>query len=420
MESHTASDSAVWSVSQSLVTVEYSLRTLDEIRLAVVDAFFSVPRGGAEIGGILLGKHTGNKVAILDYRPFDCEHANGPSFTLSPNDHSALRDMLVAIWAEGPGLSPVGWYHSHTRSEIVLSDADLEIHNRYFPESWQVALVLKPHTFQPMRAGFFVREKEGKIHATASRREFVLEPWAGSPALVTDVEVAVPIAATATAPAAAKAPAQADLDLAEEEAGASEESAEPSEQGDHYLPRFARVAEVAPAEPSRGWLPIIVAILAGLALGAGAYQSRQFWVTPLMGWITRITAASTEPGNPAPPYLGLRCLDTDGQLWIFWDRNAPSVHAATSGTLIIHDGGQSHSINLDQPHLQAGSFTYGREGEKVDLTLTVVDGNGQSTREVSTYLGKLPTRLTPVEPPPQQPVKGTADRRVSKNQKARR
>ena len=36
----------------------------------------------------------------------------------------------------------MGWYHSHTRSEIFLSDADLEIHNRYFPEPWQVALVL--------------------------------------------------------------------------------------------------------------------------------------------------------------------------------------------------------------------------------------------------------------------------------------
>ena len=71
--------------------------------------------------------------------------------------------------------APVGWYHSHTRSEIFLSDADLAIHNRFFPEPWQVALVLKPHTFEPMRAGFFFREHEGSMRTQASYREFRLE-----------------------------------------------------------------------------------------------------------------------------------------------------------------------------------------------------------------------------------------------------
>ena len=72
----------------------------------------------------------------------------------------------------------MGWYHSHTRSEIFLSDADLEIHRRFFPEPWQVALVMKPHTFQPTRIGFFFREADGSVQAERSYRE---DSWTRCP-----------------------------------------------------------------------------------------------------------------------------------------------------------------------------------------------------------------------------------------------
>jgi proteasome lid subunit RPN8/RPN11 len=176
LESHTENGLATWTVEECSLTVEYSLRVIDDIRLAVVDAFFSLPRGGAEIGGILLGRHAGRRVTITGYAPLDCEHATGPSFVLSPNDHTKLADLMASARGNPMGTQPVGWYHSHTRSEIHLSAADIEIHKRYFPELWQVALVLKPHTFQPARAGFFFRGADGSIHGTASYKEFVLEP----------------------------------------------------------------------------------------------------------------------------------------------------------------------------------------------------------------------------------------------------
>jgi hypothetical protein len=40
---------------------------------------------------------------------------------------------------------------------------------------WQVALVVRPSTSQPARAGFFWRERDGLIHASASYHEFRLE-----------------------------------------------------------------------------------------------------------------------------------------------------------------------------------------------------------------------------------------------------
>jgi proteasome lid subunit RPN8/RPN11 len=187
-----------WSVPQCPFTVECSARVLDEIRLTVIDAFFSLPRGGAEIGGLLLGRYTNGKLSVSGYRPLECEHAFGPSFTLSEHDLARLQEMLTEQAKPGQPQT-VGWYHSHTRSAIFLSAADCEIHDRFFDQPWQVALVLKPHTFDPTRAGFFFRESDGHLQAQQSYREILLQPQPLEPA-------PPPSRAVAPAPAAAPPP----------------------------------------------------------------------------------------------------------------------------------------------------------------------------------------------------------------------
>src|SRR5260370_40746188 len=116
-----------------------------------MDAFFSLPRGGAEIGGILIGSFDNSRLVVSDYAALDCEHANGPSFTLSPRDEARLTELLSTRANHRGGLRPVGRYHSHTRSELFLSEADLAIHRRFFPQPWQAALAMRPHTLQPRR-----------------------------------------------------------------------------------------------------------------------------------------------------------------------------------------------------------------------------------------------------------------------------
>src|SRR5437764_9823814 len=105
-----------WSTPECPYTIAYSPRVLDDIRLAVVDAFFSLPRGGVEIGGILLGRKEERQVTVTGYAPLECEHAFGPSFTLSANDHAKLASLTAAARRGADGDQVVGWYHSHTRS----------------------------------------------------------------------------------------------------------------------------------------------------------------------------------------------------------------------------------------------------------------------------------------------------------------
>ena len=410
-DSGTEGTALTWSVPECPFTIETAARVLDDIRLAVTDAFFSLPRGGAEIGGVLLGRFEDGRLVISDYAAFDCEHAYGPSFVLSPPDQGRLTEVLSAHANPAAGSRPVGWYHSHTRSEIFLSEADLEIHNRFFPEPWQVALVMKPHTFQPARIGFFFRQADGSIHAAASYREDTLEalpmrqipagvptapPWndppqrnfrpapVPGPVLQSAVAAAPPATAEAAAPPPGPAPAELPV------------------------PKFV----VASESSARRWLVAGITIVAVLGVLGAAWQVRQMWLPRLLAAIR--PAAPATAAAPAPA-LGLHLIDHEGQLQIQWDRTSPTVRRASDAILEIADGGPLPiATQLDTAHLEAGSFTYARTSEKVDVLLIVHQTEGPDVREVTSFLGKLPDRKTAEGLEAEQKQRAEAARQAAK------
>jgi len=382
-DSPTETAPGTWSVPECPFTIAYVPEVMDNIRLAVVDAFFSLPRGGAEIGGILLGWQTQRRVTIADYMALDCEHAMGPSFVLSANDEAKLQELLEASKSNPAGLRAVGWYHSHTRSEIFLSDADQEIHNRFFPEPWQVALVMKPHTFQPTRCGFFFREADGSIHGTAAYQEFVLDAMPLRP--VPSGMIPSMGDGTAVVPATEPEPPKPAMPIAAEMPAPPREPA-PSPEPPAMIvepmdaPKFAAVAV---EERSWLWLKVLVFLSIGLGAGAFGFRTRQAWLPKLMG------AAQPAAAAPAPPAdLRLSTLDNDGQLQIRWDESSPVIRQATSGLLTIADGGQpTKELHLDVDHLRGGSLTYGRESGQVDVTLTVQQQSGAPVRAGAAFVG---------------------------------
>lgn len=384
-ESSTDNTTLTWRVPECPFTVESSARVLDDIRLAVTDAFFSLPKGGAEIGGILLGKFDHGRLVISDYAALDCEHAHGPSFTLSPPDEARLTELLSAHANGAGGQRPVGWYHSHTRSGIFLSDGDLEIHRRFFPEHWQVALVMKPHTFEPARIGFFFREADGSMRASASYREDLLDaqPFRQMP---TGAPTAPPLDDQSARPIRPDPVAAPVLDLAPAVAApavpeAANSLSEPT-AAEVPIPKFL----MERAASSRRWMVVGIGIVAiGGILGA-AFQVRQMWVPRVLA------AFRPEPAvPPAPPTLGLNTIDREGQLQISWNGNSPAVRRASDAVLEITDGGQLPvALPLDTAHLETGSFTYARTSDKVDVKLIIHQKGSPDVREVTSFLGKLP------------------------------
>ncbi len=394
-ESSTNSAANLWSVPECPFQIATSARVLDDIRLTVVDAFFSLPRGGAEIGGILLGSYEAGRLTINNYAALDCEHAYGPSFALSPPDEDRLKTLIAAHASGAAGVRPVGWYHSHTRSEIFLSDADLVIHKRYFPEAWQVAMVIKPHTFEPARIGYFFREADGSMRTKNSYREITLDALP-----IRQVPNGMPSVAPADQPPLRRWRPEAtagDLESAAQAAPVAVPAAEVSQAETKPEAEVATkpVAELTaplflPPEPSawtRGWV-WVVAIGVGLGIGSAGFQTRQ-------AWLPRVVAVvNPAPSAPArPPTLGLSIIDREGQLQINWDRNSRGLLHASDAILEITDAAPTpQAIQLDGAHLRTGSFTYARQAEKVDVKLIVHRAGGPDLAEVASFLGKLPER----------------------------
>jgi proteasome lid subunit RPN8/RPN11 len=388
MESGIETATGRWSAPECPYEIEYSTRVLEDIRLAVLDAFFSVPRGGAEIGGILLGQREGRRISITGHEALNCEHATGPRFTLSPRDQVRLSE-LTAKARQNPDLQPVGWYHSHTRSEIMFSANDVDIHKRFFPELWQIALVIKPHTFEPTRAGFFFRDASGSLRGATSYQEFVLEPLPAPPP-----------------PAASGAADNADLPLSITREVAVERPAGPS----------LETPGAPPVPPARKrWRTAVKAaayVAAGLALGGLGYQTHRYWLPQVIA-----QARAVMPQEPAA-YLSLGAADDNGQLTIHWDRHAPAVRNAVEATLEITDGrAAAKPVSLDPAHLASGAFIYAREAERVDVALTAREPNGQMVKEQTSFLGKLPAQKAAAADPKTQEARDAEGERADKLQR---
>src|SRR5438309_10287050 len=78
-------------------------------------------------------------------------------------------------------VAAVGWFRSHPRSRLTLSERDLEIANTLFSQPWQVTLVLRPGNSATTRARVFFRESAAPLTAGAGFQEFTLDPPGADP-----------------------------------------------------------------------------------------------------------------------------------------------------------------------------------------------------------------------------------------------
>jgi hypothetical protein len=318
-----------WQVA-GYADVECLLAVLEQLRAEAVDAFRTLPHGGMETGGVLFGVEQPGAVRITAYVPLACEHAFGPGFALSAKDESALQEVLAGNDPRLAGVRCVGWYRSRTRGDVPLSARDFELHARYFPEPWQVVLVLWPEASSVARATFFALAPEGGF---AGGEELVLRPASRRrPEREPDLRV-VP-AAPRPAPARSVPPRNVPPNIPPPE-----------------IPAFLARAEASPHRPTDWrWLVMtFVFLFVALAVAGFSYGSR------------------TAP--PGPPDIGLRALDVKGQLLITWDRHAQPALESRRAVLEIADGPRRIALDLDHESATRGSVTYVRQSGRVDLRM---------------------------------------------------
>ena len=150
-----------WRVPE-LPAITLPSRVAEGIQAEVLQSFNAIPKRGAEAGGILLGRRVEDGILIEDFKPVACEHRFGPSYLLSPADYDGLRKTLEWVGSQPRhGLSLVGFYRSHTRTDFSLSVEDAELFSESFPGPEQVFLLIKPSRFQQSVADFFFRRHGG-------------------------------------------------------------------------------------------------------------------------------------------------------------------------------------------------------------------------------------------------------------------
>jgi len=364
-----------WSTPEVGIAIEYSLVVIEEIRQAVSEGFQRFARGGIEVGGILYGTFDGATARILAVREIACEHARGPSFVLSDKDRDALTAQVERDREDSrlAGFAPLGYYVSHTRSDITLLPGDLETYNLFFPELSQIVLVVRPGRGGSMRGGFFVREADGTVKTERSYLDFNFPDRVTLPSMgghsnadrhprprsyLNDLP-----GAEASAPAAA-------LDATD--SAPRREFSFLGSEGSSAAP--ARAPEYVPAPaPQRRLLPWAVSGLAVLAVAVAAVFGLRYF----------------DARSSAAP-LALALNERDAALRIEWNHESSTIQRATSGTLEIVDGKDTQTIRLSAAELQRGNFTYMRRSGDIQVRMEVQNSYGGKTMEVSRFLGAPP------------------------------
>ncbi|MCS7023461.1 MAG: hypothetical protein NZV14_01575 [Bryobacteraceae bacterium] len=332
----------LWSAPESRYSIEIPAALLEQLNGLALSAFRRLSRGGLEVGGLLFGEREETRLRILDWRQVECEHARGPGFLLSGRDRDLLVQQLEQAERD-PQLNALvllGFFVSHTKRGVCLSEEDLEIYNRFFPEPWQVVLVLHPVKGRPTQAGFFVREDGGLVRTETSYREFIIE---------------------GARPAEKMLEPNPSVSL-----GSASEPEPPSGISSEQLARPARAPVKATPK-----IPILAAAL--LVIFFVVFGIPQF--------------ASREAAPGSKDQVGLKVLAEGGHLHIEWNRHSRLVREADQAEFEITDGFRLTPIGLDASLLQTGTLAYAHQSGDVMVRLTLKRGREVIGRDLARWLG---------------------------------
>jgi len=158
-----------WEPPEERISIQLRLDVMERMERDVIEAFKALPKRGAEVGGLLLGRaEQGDpqRVFIDDFVAVACEYRRGPSYFLSETDQAELERTLSRCQSR-----VVGFYRSHTRQNLSLDEEDQRRIHTYFSGPSNVFLLIKPLSVTNCVAGFFFW-REGVVHGEASQLEF--------------------------------------------------------------------------------------------------------------------------------------------------------------------------------------------------------------------------------------------------------
>ncbi len=342
----------VWQPEGSDRAVKLSFEVLDEILNDVLRGFGAVPRRGAEVGGILLGRTAGTSIEIDGFDAVPCDYRLGPSYHFTETDDQRF-DAAVARHAEGHGLAPVGFYRSDTRQDLALDEEDRKLMERWFPDPSAVVLLIRPYATKVSRAGFFYRTEGAFPGETPLDFPFSRKLLGGG-----------------------ARPRSPEVDERPDGGGQPDPLSKlavvpPRQSGTppgEHSPQ--RAAPVPVAKKDRAAWASAVALSVALGWGGGYFTASKSLTRP----------------DPAAYRLGFTVSPRLNDLSLVWDGASPAIQTATGGQLHIREGGQSKTVPLDLEQLRGGTVVYRNVSGSVHFELEVEQASGATVREVREFM----------------------------------
>jgi Gram-negative bacterial TonB protein C-terminal len=349
----------------------------------VVTAIFSqinegLQRGGAEIGGLLVGPKTGNGAVLVDeIVPIETRSEFGSSFHLATGE---LADLEHTVRSVPLSKTVAGIYRSRVQGEERLRESDHEIlrvvekAHASFDHDFRFFVLFDPVSRFAMCAAVACRESADwkewrqftmRIYPSAGGLPAV-EMWAEDRPSSTRASAA---AVSEDSETETRGTSPRILNLTAEpntaDAGQSAKSF-PSDWFNKHAD-FEKHTFPAP-EPIRVLRPPAWKYLAAIAifavLGAvyGTFRGKRL---PPVENVQRIAPAPAPAPVSAPnSHVGFSA-NPQNSLWkLTWDRDAVASLHPTAAVLSILDGGQERRIPLSAPDLATGEAFYSaRTGE---------------------------------------------------------
>jgi hypothetical protein len=375
----------VWEVPGKPISIQLPFDVIDRISPEVLRGFGALKRRGAEVGGILLGRSEDGprrKVIIENFQPVPSEYLTGPSYNLSENDLAAFEAALAQEFGSDSGIVPVGFYRSHTRDGLFMDDADLGLASRFFPAPENVFLVIKPFASRPSVGGFFFWE-DGEIYRESSYLQFPFhrkELGGGE-----TPRLALP---GRTDPDSSSLPPYTPV---------VNQELIPLNPSDQFVQVARRqnlsmldLSEAAAPPKRPAWPGLLVPLFLAIAGVAGFFAYRNVGTSTL--------PAAYPVGIDSALPLKLSVAETQNQLEVTWDRNAPAIASAKRGVLTISDGSNRRDLELSGPQLRNGRVLYSRLSGDVNLRMEVFPEGRRSVSESIRIVSSDESRTA--EPPP--------------------
>jgi hypothetical protein len=348
MELSTDAPLATWSDPAFPLTIAYPLALLYEIEFVASEGYRRIPHGGIEDGGVLYGRIQGDTVRIEAFRAIDCEHAFGPSFVLSASDIEKLRAQLRHA-REDPelsGLTSLGWFISHSRSKLEVTDRECEWFDLLFPEPSQVLLLIKPEKFKPTRFSFAFHSDSRGQHSDLARNAFVLP---------------LPGRSDGT---------KRERKRRREEPKAAEHRAQSLDEHARAIP-VERATE--PPQVSVSVPPSPKPQPARQRMAAAPTPVTPISRRPLLLWLCCITCCVLVLATGLRFYwkygaspVSLHAARQGNRLLVSW----PGETGANSGELRIQSGGWTQAMELNARQMRTGGVTISASGSDVSIELT--------------------------------------------------